>query len=342
MLKPIQISSNERELLEDWRRYGVSSLIRDRALSVLMNSRGNSAYSISKTLSRKESTIRSWLANYKSRGLSSLLSKYQGNTNANKLTPEQKEEIKQALQSEPSGYGIPKQFWEVKDLKKWIKAEFGVVYESKRSYHFLFKLSRFSWKLPDKFDVKRDEELVKNRLQEIRTEIKPYLKSDDWVVLVADETRLMWETETRRAWLKTNTKTIIEVNRSKDYQSFLGSLNLKSHKCHLHLLSWQNQDEVLKALTKIKKSYPGKKICYIWDNAAWHKGKKIKEQLKKGKLLDNFHLINTPPYAPDTNPVEHIWRYVKDKIAYQPANTFKQKVNNFKLAVIYRKFDYKF
>lgn len=340
MIKPAQVTPDEKELLEHWRRYGVSPLIRDRALTVILNSQGNSANRIALNLSRDPETVRSWLKSFKQSHLSSLFTKYRSNTNASKLTQEQKQEIKDVLSHPPSDYGIPKQFWQVKDLKRWIKAEYGVVYESDRSYHFLFKLSRFSWKLPDKFDVRRDDEQVEARLEEIRAEIKPYLESDDWVVLVADETRMMWETESRRAWLKTNQKTIIKVNRTRDYQSFLGSLNLKTGKCHLHSLSWQNQEEVIKALGKIKKYYPNKRICFIWDNAAWHKSKLIREELKLGNSLDNFHLINTPPYAPDTNPVEHIWKYVKGKVSNQPTTTFKQKINNFKLAVIHRKFDY--
>ncbi|MBU0578371.1 IS630 family transposase [Patescibacteria group bacterium] len=340
MLQPVQITSEEKELLISWYRYGTSTLIRHRAHTVLLNSRGLSAHKISQLLFRDYKTTRNWLVLFKQLRISSIFDRYRGNSNASKLTSSQKKEIKKVLESPPSDYGIPKEFWQVKDLKKWLKARFGVVYKSDRSYHFLFELSRFSWKLPDRFDVRRDDEQVEKRLQEIRKEIKPYLDSPDWVVLVADETRMMWETEARRTWLKTNEKTIIKVNRSRDYQSFLGSLNLKTHKCHLHSLPWQNQVEVLKALSKIKKYYPNKKICYIWDNAAWHKSKKIREALKKGNLLENFHLINTPPYAPDTNPVEHIWKYVKDKVAYQPATTFKQKVNNFKLAVIHRKFKY--
>ena len=118
MLKPVQITTDEKELLEDWRRYGVNSLIRDRALSVLINSRGKSAHTISIILSRKESTIRSWLAKFKRQGLSSLFSKYLGNTNASKLTPTQKREIKEVLESKPSEYGIPKRFWEVNFLGK--------------------------------------------------------------------------------------------------------------------------------------------------------------------------------------------------------------------------------
>lgn len=340
MLRPARITTNERELLEDWRRYGTSPLIRDRALAIIINSQGKSAHFIARLLSRKESTIRSWLSRFKKQRLASLFSKYQGNTNASKLTPKQKEQIKQVLSQPPSDYGIPKKFWQVKDLKRWIKTEFGVVYESDRSYHFLFKLSRFSWKLPDKFDIKRDNELIEKRIKEIRREIKPLLKSSKWVVLASDETRMIWETQSRRAWLKTNKKTVLKVNRSKDYQSFLGSLNLKTGRCHLHSLSWQNQEETIKALKKLKAYYLEKKICLVWDNAGWHKGKLIRKELTKKESLTNFHLINFPPYAPDTNPQEHVWKYAKDKITEKPTISFKQKINNFKLAVIHRKFNY--
>jgi len=340
VLKPAQIALNERELLQDWRRYGVSVLIRDKAHTVLLSDQRKSAPEIAKILYRKEDTIRNWLNNFKKHRLSSLFAKYQGNTNASKLTSKQKEKIKQVLSQPPSDYGIPKEFWQVKDLKRWVKAEFGVIYESERSYHFLFKLSRFSWKLPDKFDIKRDDQFIKRRIKEIRKEIKPFFASPSWVVLASDETRLVWESESRRAWLKTNQKTILKVSRSKDYQSFLGSLNLKSGQCHLHSLSWQNQEEVIKALRKLKKQYPGKRICLVWDNARWHKGKKIREELKKGGCLTPFHLINFPPYAPDTNPQEHVWKYAKDRVAHQPTTNFKQRINNFKLSVIHRKFNY--
>lgn len=316
-------------------------MLRDRTHAILLNGQGLSAYRISKLLFRTEKTVRGWLAAFRHRRLSSIFSKYLKNTNAGKLTPKQKEQVKHILSQPPSDYGIPKQFWQVKDLKAWIKAEFGVIYESDRSYHFLFKLGRFSWKLPDKFDAKRDDQAVKARLSQIRQEISPLLADDNWTVLAGDETRLMWESESRRAWLKTNQKTIIKVNRSRDYQSFLGSLNLKTGRCHLYSLSWQNQEEIIAALKKLKRQYPGQRICLIWDNAGFHKGSIIKQELKTGGSLTDFHLIALPPYAPDTNPQEHVWKYAKDRIAHQFTAGFKQKINNFKLAVIHRKFRYR-
>ena len=232
MLKPVQITQDEEELLLEWRRSGASALVRDRVHSILLNNQGKSSYAISKILYRDPDTVRNWLGRFKKQRISSLFTKYRGNNNAGKLTKSQKKKIRQVLSQPPSEYGIPKEFWQVKDLKKWIRTEFGVIYESDRSYHFLFKLGRFSWKLPSRFDIKRDNQFVKKRIKEIRKEITPFLASPDWAVLTSDETRLVWENESRRAWLRTNQRTILKVNRSKEYQSFLGSLNLKTGKCH--------------------------------------------------------------------------------------------------------------
>lgn len=340
MIEPAQVTPDEIEVLLQWRKDGGSLLFRDRAHAVLLNGQGLSAHRISKLLFRTEKTVRSWLAAFKRYRLSSVLDRYRGNANAGKLTLTQRQQVKQVLSQPPADYGIPKEFWQVKDLKRYIKAEFGVVYESDRSYHFLFKLSRFSWKLPDRFDVNRDDRLVAASLKKIKQEIEPFLRSPHWVVLASDETRLVWETQSRRAWLRTNQKTILKVSRSREYQSFLGSLNLKTGRCHLHSLSWQNQEAVIQALTKLSRYYPGKRICLVWDNAKWHRGKKIRRELRTGKSLVNFHLINFPPYAPDTNPQEHVWKYAKDRVAHQPTTSFKQKLNNFKLALIHRRFDY--
>ncbi len=314
--------------------------MRDRAHSIWLSHKGKSVTEIAAILYRRPVTVRYWLESFNQGRLSSLLTKYQNNNNAGKLTREQKQQIALVLSQPPSDYGIPRQFWEVKDLKRWIRAEFGVVYESDRSYHFLFQLSRFSWKLPDKFDTRRDDQAVAKRVREIRKEIKPLLLDDSWAVLAADETRLVWESQSRRAWLKTNQKTVIKVHRSDDYQHFLGGLDLKTGKCRLYSLSWQNQEEVIKALVKLKTRYPGKRICLIWDNAPSHHGPLFRESLSRHHPLANFHLITFPPYAPDTNPVEHIWKYAKGLIAHRDSTGFKQKLNHFKLAVIHRKFNY--
>ncbi len=52
------------------------------------------------------------------------------------------------------------------------------------------------------------------------------------------------------------------------------------------------------------------KIVVIWDGAPIHRGHEIKNFLKKGAAR-RLHLEQLPGYAPDLNPDEGIWNYLK-------------------------------
>lgn len=105
-------------------------------------------------------------------------------------------------------------------------------------------------------------------------------------------------------------------------------------------MPWQNQKEVLVALKKFKTEYPDKRVCLVWDNAKFHKGKLIRRELSKGGTLENFHLINFPPYAPDKNPIEHVWNDAKGEIANIQRNTFEETKVAFANHIGGRKFKY--
>lgn len=48
----------------------------------------------------------------------------------------------------------------------------------------------------------------------------------------------------------------------------------------------------------------------ILDNGAFHKAAHL-------KVPENIALLFIPPYSPELNPAEKIWRYLKDSIATQ-------------------------
>jgi transposase len=46
------------------------------------------------------------------------------------------------------------------------------------------------------------------------------------------------------------------------------------------------------------------------DNASWHKTLKVQEYCKN----NNITLLFLPPYAPEYNPIERVWSFLKTKI----------------------------
>jgi transposase len=227
-------------------------------------------------------------------------------------------------------------------LKEYILAQFDVVYESDESYYFLLRFAGLSFKYLDTFDRKRNELFILERMAAIRTEITPLLQNDVWEVFAADEVKMQQDAIIRKCWLKKGERTVVKVNRDKQSQSYLGFLNQKNFTCHLYELPWQNSDEVLAALTQFLGEYPDKKICIVWDNAPFHKSQKIREQLKAGGSMDRVHLVAMPPYAPDDNPIEHVWNTAKQAVANIQQNTFEEAKKAFSDFVAKRSFRYSF
>ncbi len=215
-----------------------------------------------------------------------------------------------------------------------------MVYESVQSYHFLLKFSKLSFKYPDRFNIHRDEAAIKKRMLEIREEIAAYLVNPSWEVFASDETRLQLEAITRRAWLKKGEKTVIKVERSREFQNYLGFLNQRTFKNEVYPIAWGRQKEIIKATVTHIRKYPDKRICIVWDNAKCHKGKLLRRELRKNGLLSRVHLVNLPPYAPDMDPIEHVWRWGKDAISNTQFETFEKTKEAFITSVTSRIFHY--
>lgn len=297
---------------------------------------------VSDVLGRSEYTVKAWLRDWRQRRLSSIFTGHQANTNAAKLLPEDKQFLKEVLAAPPSDYGFPKEFWDVPQLKDYVQAAFGVVYDCAQSYYCLLKFSNLSFKYADTFDRKRNEVFIEQRMRAIKAEIKPLFHDDRWEVFAVDEVRIDQEAIIRKAWLKRGERTVVKVSRNKDSQSYIGFLNQKSWQCEMFELSWQNSEEVLKACELFLAAHADKKIALVWDNAPFHKSKTIREALKKGSILERVHLIAMPPYAPDNNPIEHVWNTTKQAIANKQYETFEQTKRAFSDFIASRPFRYSF
>ena len=51
-------------------------------------------------------------------------------------------------------------------------------------------------------------------------------------------------------------------------------------------------------------------VIVIWDGASIHQGKAVREYLRSGASR-RLRLIRLPAYAPELNPVEGLWRWLK-------------------------------
>ena len=59
-------------------------------------------------------------------------------------------------------------------------------------------------------------------------------------------------------------------------------------------------------LDELSKQYPDDDLLLVCDGAAWHKSKTI-------EIPKNITLLNIPPYTPEMNPIEQIWRELRTR-----------------------------
>ena len=72
-----------------------------------------------------------------------------------------------------------------------------------------------------------------------------------------------------------------------------------------------NAGSFAKYLKQLRKAscQSGKKVVVIIDNARYHHAIMLKEYLPK--CSDRFNLIFLPPYSPDLNPIERVWKLTR-------------------------------
>ncbi|MDR0250282.1 MAG: transposase [Burkholderiales bacterium] len=59
-------------------------------------------------------------------------------------------------------------------------------------------------------------------------------------------------------------------------------------------------------LDEVRKRHPGKRIVMVLNGAGWHNSTQLRPP-------SNIRLMSLPPYAPELNPMEHVWDELREK-----------------------------
>ena len=87
--------------------------------------------------------------------------------------------------------------------------------------------------------------------------------------------------------------------------------------------SWFTYETVIDSFRQLLKNCPvadGKRIHLILDNAPWHKKavRLVQPQAlpEYQDIRDKMTLIFLPPYSPDLNPTEQVWRITRQEVTH--------------------------
>ena len=118
----------------------------------------------------------------------------------------------------------------------------------------------------------------------------------------------------RRTWAPLGgTPILIHRTRGQRKVSVIAALclssTMRSVQLFFHVLSKGNitGEVVIGFLSQLRRQLRGP-IILVWDFLQAHRCKQVQEYLQRTRRITACHL---PPYAPELNPVEYAWCYLK-------------------------------
>jgi transposase len=231
------------------------------------------------------------------------------------LTKKELTEIQKTVKETlPNTHGINANFWSTSILAAFIKTKYNVIYKSKTSYHLIFKDAKFTYHKPDKQYHERNQDLIDKWQKEVVPLIKQEIEKPNQVVLAGDEMILTTQTTTQRVWLAQGESIYVEASNKREKRCIYGFINVKTGQEHSFKTDYTNSLTTCNILKELLKLYPNQKIVIVWDNAPWHRSQTVRSFLIEHP--EKFHLFAFPPYYPDENPQEHVWKTGRAKITH--------------------------
>jgi len=129
-----------------------------------------------------------------------------------------------------------------------------------------------------------------------------------------DETGFLLHPLVRRTWSPRGQTPVLRPRvRHRRRVSAIGGVSISPGRRRLgwylrfHVDLGIRQEEVVAFLRHLLRHLHGC-VVVVWDRLGAHKGRKLRQWLRRGRRL---HLEFLPPYAPELNPIEYGWAYLK-------------------------------
>ena len=316
MKKCRKLQEEEKEALKSFVKEASYSHESRRAQAVLLIDGGNAVDFIEALTGYKRRQVFKYRAQFLKEGLCGIANKRKGK-GKRLLSSNQRNEILTFLTTTtPKDHGYEVEFWSTSVLAHLIQEKYGVVYKSKKAFYLLFEEAKFSFHKPGQVYEKRDEEKVLAWKEEIKPKLSKAFEEPDVVVLCEDEMVLSSTTTFQKIWLKKGEYPKVEVSNTKKNKSIYGFLTIKKGTQHSFIRDWQNMHITVDVLKEMRKIYPHQKILLFWDGAGWHRGTAVQTFIKEDGRIE---VVYFPPYCPEENPQEHVWKAGRSAVTH---NTF--------------------
>lgn len=131
-------------------------------------------------------------------------------------------------------------------------------------------------------------------------------------------------------WIKKGQTRQLQTNSGRQRLNLHGAINAETMEMTVIESQSINRESTVQLLEMLDKKYEhSDDVVVILDNAGYHYSKEVKAVINNSPRL---RLVYLPPYSPELNLIERVWKFFKKKVLY---NKYYQDVQSFKSAAIH-------
>lgn len=284
----------------------------DRIKAILLLNKGYSYEEVGELLLMDDGTIRRWHTIYEASGIEKLLTdNYIGGTS--KLTSAEQMELSAHLESHI--------YLTAKEICAYVLTKYGIEYTPK-GMTSLLHLMKFSYKkpkhIPGKANQKAQEEFIKKY-----HELKKNKSSEDHIYFM-DGVHPLHNSQPAYGWIKKGKEQVLKTNTGRMRININGAYDIENQKAVIREDESINSQSTIALLEQMLKEQPLGMLYIILDNAKYYRSKLVQEFLGENQRIQFIFL---PPYSPNLNIIERLWKFFKKKTTY---NKYYEKFAVFK------------
>ncbi|PIY71737.1 IS630 family transposase [Candidatus Roizmanbacteria bacterium CG_4_10_14_0_8_um_filter_33_9] len=292
----------------------------DKIKGVLLLNKGMSYAVVAEILMLDEVTLRRYEKKCKEEGMVGLLEcKYQGGKS--RLSAAQLTSLEEHL--------ITNTLTTASQIQKYIFTIYGKTYSLIGIPKLLYRMG-FSYKKPKIVPGKASYALQKEFLQTYK-EMKEKLGVKDHIYF-SDATHPTHNTKPSYGWIKKGKKNdvYIKSNTGRKRLNLLGTLNIDNKQTVVIEKETIDSEAIISLLEGVAQKQKQGKIHIVMDNAKYHHSRMVKSWLLHHPRVK---LIFLPPYSPNLNIIERLWRFFHIKITnnhyFETFTEFKDATSTF-------------
>lgn len=110
----------------------------------------------------------------------------------------------------------------------------------------------------------------------------------------------------KHCWCFKGLRPTVPCHHIREYRYAYGAVEPQTGESFFLVLPYCNTDCMNAFLRELSADYPDDFILLVADGASWHRSKSM-------QTPQNIEILPLPPYTPEMNPIEQIWKEIRKR-----------------------------